>query len=418
MERIFEVAAGLDVHRDKISATVRRRLRREEVKETRSFETFRDGLEAMVAWLKGEGVEAVGMESTGVYWHCVARAIQRGLPQAVVWVVNPLQAKKVAGRKTDKKDSEWLSKLVMYGLVTPSFLPSESLHELRKLTRHRVNVVADRTRFKNRLLKELESNGIKLATICSDVLGRTGRALINAMLEGRALDQEAIELMAKGNLRDRVPELCRAVKDEFTASGAFVVRHLLKNLDQISVDLAVLEAEIHKLAAPMKAEIDRLDEMPGLDVIAATSIVAETGTDMSLFPSDKNLASWSGLCPGSEESAGKAKNAPTRKGNKYLRTILVQAAMAAKKKKGSFYQAKYRRLARLGPKKAAIALAHSMLRGIYVMLRDSVPYREPSTIPPPPNRVQARAKALLSQLRVLGFTVTVAPPSPPAVTVS
>lgn len=410
MERVFEVAAGIDVHRDTVVVSVRRQIRKgvEDV-ETRTFETFHDGLVTMTVWLEQQGVEVVGLESTGVYWQPIVRAIQQRLPSITVWLVNPTHVKKVAGRKSDVSDSQWLSKLVMYGLVSPSFVPSLDLQELRKLTRHRTKLTADRTRVKNRIIKEVERSGLKLATVCSDIFGKTGRALLEAMLAGEVLDADAIKKMAHGTLRDHVPDLARALKDPITPCTAIILRQMLRRLDDTDKDIATLESEIRKFLQPMADDIARLDQIPGIDEIAAAGIVAETGIDMSVFPSAKHLASWGGLSPGSEESAGKAKQAPTRKGNKYLRTILVQAAMSAKKTKGSFWQHKGRRLARLGPKKAAVALARSLASVVFHILRDRSDYRDPATVPPPPARARARLVALADQIRRLGFDVTITP---------
>ncbi len=415
MERMFEIAAGLDVHRDTVVVTIRRRRPKQaDTVETRTFDTFHDGLEAMTQWLAQQEAEVAGLESTGVYWQPIARAIQHALPKVLLWLVNPLHVKRVAGRKSDVGDSQWLSKLVMYGLVSPSFLPSDQLQELRKLTRHRTKLTADQTRYKNRTLKQMESGGIKLASVCSNALGKTGRALLDAMLDGQQLDEEAITNLARGTLRKKVPDLLRAVQGRLSPSTVVVLRQLLRSLDDIGRDIAALESHIQRLTAPMKADIDRLVQIPGVDEIAAAAIVAEIGTDMSVFPSTKDIASWGGLSPGSNESAGKSKDAPTRQDNKYLRTILVQVAMAAKNTKDTFYCSKFRRLARLGPKKAAVAVAHSILSSIFHMLKDGVDYREPASIPPPAHRVRARVAALTAQLHALGYTVdlSLAPPEP------
>jgi transposase len=413
MDRMFEVAAGLDVHRDTVVVTVRaRRPKQTDVVETRTFETFHDGLVAMSQWLEQQGVEVAGLESTGVYWQPVARAIQSNFPKVVLWLVNPLHVKKVPGRKTDVSDSQWLSKLVMYGLVSPSFLPSPQLQELRTLTRHRTKLTADQTRYKNRILKAMESGGIKLGTVCADALGVTGRALLDAMIAGRPLSHDDIEKLARGTLRKKVPALFRAVQGQLSPSTVVVLSQLLSQLDRTASDIDAIERDIERLTTPMRTELKRLVQIPGIDDIAAAAILAESGTDMAVFDSSKHLASWAGICPGSNESAGIAKGAPTRKGNKYLRTILVQAAMAAKNTKGTFWQAKFRRLARLGPKKAAVALARSLLGCIFHILRDGVDYREPHTVPPPPHRLRAKVAVLKAQLQALGFTVTLVAPPP------
>jgi len=419
MERVFEIAAGIDVHRDTVVVSVRRQLGRQvQDVETRTFETFHDGLVAMTVWLEHQRVEVVGLESTGVYWQPVVQAIQKRTPKVVVWLVNPMQVKKVAGRKSDVSDSQWLAKLVMYGLVSPSFVPSLQLQELRKLTRFRTKLTADRTRGKNRIIKEVERSGLKLATVCSDVLGKTGRTLLQAMLDGVVLDDAAIENMTFGTLRHRVPELARALKDPITPCTAVILRQMLRRLDDINKDIADLESEIRKLLQPLADDVARLEQIPGIDEIAAAAIVAETGTDMSVFPSAKHLASWGGLSPGSEESAGKNKQAPTRKGNKYLRTTLVQAAISAKQTKGSFWHYKARRLARLGPKKAAVALARSLASVVFHILADRCDYRDPAIIPPPPARAKARLAALADQIRRLGFDITITPRAAPEASVS
>jgi transposase len=405
MERIFEVSAGIDVHRDKVLVSVRRVCNTKEEVKTKTFETFHDGLTAMAEWLLAEQVQVVGMESTGVYWHPVVRAVERALPKAVIWVVNPAHVKKVPGRKTDVTDSQWLAKLVMYGLVSPSFLAPPELQELRKLTRHRTKLTADQTRYKNRILKEVESSGIKIASVCADVFGKTGRALLNAVIDGKVLGESQIAGLARGTLRNKVPQLARAVQGSLTPSTVFVMRQLLRRFDDLTNDIAALESEIRQRAQPMNAEVRRLSKIPGLDEVAVAGVLAETGPDMSVFASAKRIYSWSGLSPGSDESAGKSKKAPTRKGNKYLRTILVQAAMCAKQTKGTFWQRKFRRLARLGPKKAAVALARSLLGVIFHMLADGSDYREPDTVPPPPHRLRARVANLTNQLKALGFNV-------------
>ncbi len=406
MERMFEVAAGIDVHRDTVVVSVRRRRAAgPDELATQTFETFHDGLVAMTKWMQEKMVEAIGLESTGVYWLPVVRAIQRAMPKVVVWLVNPTEVRKVPGRKTDVSDSQWLSKLVMYGLVSPSFLASDELQELRKLTRHRTKLTGDQTRYKNRIIKEVESSGIKLASVCTDVLGKTGRALLDALLAGKPLDEPAIGELAQGSLKHKAAQLLRAVQGDISRSSIFVLRQLLRRLDDLSQDISQLESEVERLMQPMTGAVDRLVQIPGFDEVAAAAVLAEIGADMSVFPSAKHLASWGGLSPGSEESAGKAKNAPTRKGNKYLRTILVQVAMSAKNTKGTFWQRKFRRLARLGPKKAAVAVARSLLGVVYHMLADGTPYREPDTIPPPPHRLRARLSALAAQIEALGFRV-------------
>jgi transposase len=409
MERMFDVAAGIDVHRDTVVVTVRRRLSARDDQKTRTFETFRDSLVEMTSWLTSEGAQVVGLESTGVYWQPVVRALKEHLASAQVWLLNASHVKQMPGRKSDVTDSQWLSRLVMYGHVSPSFLPSADLCELRKLTRHRTKVVADHTRYKNRIIKELEASGVKLASVCSDPLGQTARAILDILIEGEDVSPNRIAAVARGKLRRKVDLLARAVRDTLTPSTAIVLRQMLVRLDSLDVDICALDAEITRLLQPYHEHVARLCEIPGIDRVAAGSILAETGPDLTSFPTPRHLASWAGLSPGSNESAGKAKPSPTRKGNKYLRTILVQCATSAKGTKETFWQRRYRQLVRLGPKKATVALARRLLHTVYAILKFSRPYKDPELASLPPQRLQRTIQSLTTRLEGLGFQVTLQP---------
>lgn len=406
MDRMFDVAAGIDVHRDTVVVTVRRRLSTRDEHKTRTFETFRDSLVAMTSWLASEGAEVVGLESTGVYWQPVVRALKEHLATVQVWLLNAAHVKQMPGRKSDVTDSQWLSRLVMYGHVAPSFLPSADLCELRKLTRHRTKVVADHTRYKNRIVKELEASGVKLASVCSDPLGKTARAILDVLIEGEDVSPDRVAALARGTLRRKADLLARAVRDTLTPSTAFVLRQMLVRLDSIGKDIHSLDAEITRLLQPYHEHVARLCAIPGIDCVAAGSILAETGPDLTSFPTPRHLASWAGLSPGSNESAGKAKPTPTRKGNKYLRTILVQCATSAKGTKDTFWQRRYRQLIRLGPKKATVALARRLLHTVYAILRFARSYQDPGLAPMPPQRIQRTVQTLTARLESLGFHVT------------
>ena len=406
MEVLYEVSAGIDVHRDTVVVSIRKRdTRGKEQVETRTFETFHDSLVQMSAWLDEHQVPIVGLESTGVYWKPVVRALQLGSSRRVLWLVNPAEVKKVPGRKTDVKDSEWLSKLVMHGLVSPSFLPPPELEELRKLTRYRTRLIAEQTSCKNRVLKELESSGIKLASVCSDVFGKSGRAMLDALLEGSCSAAEIADL-ALGRMRSKLDTIARAVDGGFSAATQFVLKQLRGRLDQIQSDLQALDAEIQQRLVAYQPEVELLKSVPGLELTSIAAVVAETGPDMSVFGSADQLAAWSGLAPGSNESAGKTKSAPTRKGDKYLRTMLVQAAWAAVKTRGAFWKQKFGQLvARLGPKKAIVAIARKMLVAIFYILRDATPYRAPEPAAPSPKSI----RRLIERVEALGFQVTPRP---------
>lgn len=414
MEAIFNVAAGIDVHRDILVVSVRRRGERgREQVETRTYSTFHDGLVQMVAWFDEQEVPVVGLESTGVYWKPVVLALRERSPSRQVWLVNPAEVKQVPGRKTDVKDSEWLSKLVMHGLVAPSFLPPAEQAELRELTRFRAKVVGNKTRCANRIVKVLESSGIKLASVCSDPLGKSARAMFEALLEGTKTVDEIADL-ARGRLRLKIPELRRALAGTFTEANRFILRQLLADLSHIERDIQALDEQIAQRLEPWQREVELLLSMPGLDRVAIASILAETGPDMSVFGTADKLAAWGGVCPGSNESAGKPKRAPTRKGDKYLRTILVQAAQAGKNMRGSFWREVYHRLvARLGQPKTTMAIARKMLVAVFYMLRDGVLYSRPSPPSPSPTTVQRKVQRLTQQLAGLGFDVQLSPLASP-----
>jgi transposase len=415
METLFKVSAGIDVHQDTVVVSIRQRDDREREKvETRTFETFHDTLVQMVAWLDEHEVEVVGLESTGVYWKPVVRALKIGSPCRLVWLVNPAEVKKVPGRKTDVNDSQWLSKLVMHGLVRPSFLPPLEQEELRKLTRFRTRLLAERTSIKNRILKEMEAAGIKLASVCSEPLGKSGRNMLDALLAGTQTPAQIAQL-ALGALRTKIPTLERAVCGSFSEATRFVLKQMVAHLDQIQRDMNALDEQIQMRLAGYEKEEDLLQPMPGLDRVAIAAVLAEIGGDMSVFGGADQISAWSGLCPGSNESAGKSKSAPTRKGDKYLRTILVQAAWCAVRTRGCFWKQKFSQIVkRLGPKKAIVAIARKMLVAIYYMLRDRVPYQQP-TAPVPSN---AKAKRMVQQytarLAALGFEVHLTPVAAPA----
>lgn len=407
MERIFRTAAGIDVHKDSLVVTIRTRADgSKDHLETRTFEQFNDSISELIAWFKEREVEVVGLESTGSYWCNLVRLFQLSCVGLLVWLVNPLHVKKVPGRKTDVTDSQWLSKLVMYGLVSPSFLPPADLMELRRLTRYRTKVTSDCTRCTNRVIKEIEVAGIKLASVCTNVLGKSGRAMLDALLEGTKTVDEMANL-ARGTLRKKIPELKRALQGSISKASRFVIGQLLRRIDNLNKDIAEIDAQIASMLSVYKCHIDMLKQVPGVDEVAAAAILAEIGTDMSAFPTAGKLAAWSGLCPGSEQSAGKSKSSPTRKGDKYLRRILVQCAWSAVRTKGTFWKRTFGRLCRIGPKKAICAIGRKMIVAIYHMIRDGVAYLEPQLEILSPRKVASMARAYTKRLQELGFEVTI-----------
>ncbi len=410
MEEMFSVSAGIDVHRDTLMVSIRSRSKaKQDDMQTRTFETYHDSLVELTAWLAANDVEVVGLESTGVYWKPVVRELQQRSSRLIIWLVNPAEVKKVPGRKTDVSDSQWLSKLVMYGLVSPSYLASTEQDGLRMLTRLRTKVVADRTRSSNRVLKHIETSGIKLASVCSNVLGKTGRCIIDAMLEG-VDDVAVLAGLAKGSLRNKKPALMRAVGGRLSGVCKFILRELLAQLDETQHHIDKIDAQISALLEPHVDEIELLKTVPGIDDVAAAAILAEIGGDMSLFPDADHLASWAGFSPGSNESAGKSKHAPARQGDKYLRTIVVQASQVTVRTKGTFWNGKFRQLLpRLGYNKAVFAIGRKMVVAIYHILRDQVPYKSPEPVPPSPEKLKRMIQNYTERLASLGLEVTVTP---------
>ena len=347
------------------------------------------------------------MEATGVYFQPVVFALRKLAPHRLVCVANPALVKQIRGRKTDISDSAWLAQLLMNGLIQPSFIPSEQLEELRKLSRLRVKKVQAKNATKNRIIKLVESEGIKLATVVSDVLGKSGRAMLQALAQGEQSPEQIAEL-AMGSLRSKKAELVRALSNPINATIRWMLRHLLEDLQHHETQITQLEVELGtRLEAQYKKEIELLKKIPGIGDVAAATIVAETGADMSLFPSADHLASWGGLAPGNHQSAGKSRKAPVRPGNRWFRTILVQVAQALARKKDSPWRSFFHRVIRNSANynKAVLAVARKLAVTIYYVLRDGV-YRPPA---PPPRADSDNArlqKQAITQLEKLGFSVT------------
>lgn len=405
METLVECAAGLDVHRDSVVATVRRRVGRRDRVETKTFETYPDSLAELAQWLRAEGVQLTGMEATGVYFKPVYQALCRAGLSA--WVVNAAHVKQVPGRKTDVNDSAWLSKLVMFGLVRPSFIPDETLESMRVLTRLRRQTIGEMTRAKSRLIKLLEASGIKLAGICTDVLGKSGRAILRELLEG-TLSAEQMAALAQGRLRAKHALLVRALGVRLGPDAKWVLRELLAEAEHIEHRIARLDGRIGVLLANhYEAEVALLRQIPGLETVSIAAILAEIGADMSVFPSAKHLSAWAGLAPGKNESAGRSKSTRALRGNPWVRIALVQIAWVVARTKRSCWRPTFARLARTtgSAKKAAFAIARKILVAIYHVLSS----RAYKPLAPPPlsdDDRRRRAKSVLARLTELGFQAT------------
>jgi transposase len=366
MDVIYPRCAGLDIHKKNVVACV---IISESgglpQKEIQTFSTMTDDLLKLSAWLTSKAVTHVAMESTGVYWQPIWNLLEGNFE---LLLVNAQHIKAVPGRKTDVRDCEWIADLLRHGLLKGSFVPDREQRELRELTRYRTALIQERTAEVNRLQKTLEGANIKLASVASDVLGRSGREMLEALVAGTT-DAAALADLAKGKLRQKLPDLERALTGQFRPHQQFLVAQHLARIDDLDAAIAQLDTKIAEQLRPFAEAIARLDAIPGVGERTAQVIVAEVGSDMRRFPTAGHLASWAGMAPGNHTSAGKRLSGKTRKGNRYLRSALVEAAQAAARKKDSYLSAHFHRLAaRRGYKKAVIAAGHTILVIAYHLL--------------------------------------------------
>jgi transposase len=324
-------------------------------------------------WLIAEGVTHIAMESTGVYWKPIYNILEG---QFQILLVNARHIKNVPGRKTDVKDCEWIAQLLQYGLLRGSFIPPQPQRELRDLTRTRTQLTREMASVANRIHKVLEDANIKLGLVATDVLGVSGRKMIKALIEGET-DTAKMADMARGRLRDKIPLLEEALIGKVTEHHQFLLKALMDHLVYLESQIERFNQRIEEAALPFEKAITALIQMPGYDRISAQSVIAEIGPDMKPFRTQAHLCSWAHICSGNNESAGKRKSGATGHGNRWLRAILVQVAWAASHKKGSYFQAQYRRLAgRRGKKRAIVAVAHSILTVTYFILREGRAYKD------------------------------------------
>jgi transposase len=374
MERLVERCAGLDVHKDSVVACVRvPGLDGARVQEMRSFGTTTQALLTLLDWLRSYGVTLVGMESTGVYWRPVYYVLEDHME---CWLLNAQHLRNVPGHKTDIMDAEWICQLVEHGLVRPSFVPPRYLRELRDLVRYRKALIEERTREVQRLDKVLQDAGIKLSSVASRVLGVSGRAMLDALCSGTH-DPEVLADLAKGRLRGKLPALREALEGRFRGHHALIVSQLLAHVDFLDESIETLSGRVDVVIAPFAEKVALLDTIPGVDKRTAELLLAEIGPDMSQFPTHRHLASWAGMCPGQNESAGKRRSGKTRKGSKWLRSGLIEAAKGASRTKHSYYSAHYHRIkGRRGHAKATVAVGHSILVAAYYILQRGVPHQD------------------------------------------
>ena len=374
MEIISSRCCGLDVHkREIVACAVRTDPDGTVCKEVRAFGTMTPDILALADWLTAHEVTHIAMESTGVYWKPIWNLLEE---QFTLLLVNARHVKAVPGRKTDVRDCEWLADLLRHGLLTGSFVPERPQRELRELTRYRTSLVRERTAEANRLQKTLEGANIKLASVATDILGKSGREMLAALMAGET-DSTALAQLAQGRLREKMPQLERALVGRVGPHQRFLVAEQLAHIDFLDEVIARVSAELAARLRPEEDAITRLDTIPGVGRSVAEVLMAEIGADLERFPTAKQLASWAGLCPGNHESAGHRRSGRTRKGSPWLRACLIQAAHAAARTKSTYLAAQYRRLAaRRGRAKAAVAVAHSILIIVYHVLTEGTDYRD------------------------------------------
>ena len=407
MQVLYPRCCGLDVHKRSITGCclwfTNTRQRQE---EKRQFGTQTAELRQLAAWLREHEVKHVVMEATGSYWRPVWNLLEmEGFEQTLA---NPQHMKAVPGRKTDTKDAQWSADLFQHGLIAPSFVPTQQMRHLRDLTRTRTKVIQDHTRVVNRIEAVLEDTNIKLSSVVSDIMGVSAQAMLQALLDGERNTAKLAEL-AQGRMRSKVPQLTEALEGNLLPHHEFVLKRLFMQSRFLQQQQRAISREIeHRLDDEMRQAIALWDTIPGVDENIATTMAAEMGIRTEQFADGPHLASWTAMCPGNHESAGKRKSGKTRKGNRWLRGALTQAAWAASHTKGTYLSALFRRIsARRGAKRAIVAIGHSILISAFYMWKNKEPYREVGDTYLDKIKPEKTANRLLKRLAKLGYLVTV-----------
>jgi transposase len=416
MDIVFPCCAGLDIHKDTIVVCVRRLVggaKRKTASEVRTFHTMTEQILALGDWLEREGVTQVAMESTGVYWKPIWNLLEGGSCQLLL--VNAQHIKQVPGRKTDVKDCEWIAQLLQCGLLRGSFVPPPPQRDLRELTRQRRQLIQAKAAVANRIQKVLEDANIKLGSVATDVLGVSGRAMLQSIIAGQE-DPKVLAELAQRRLRAKIPQLRLALRGRVSEHHRFLLKLLLEEVLQMETWIGRLSERIVQVSPdPFVKAIALLATIPGIDERAAENIVAEIGVNMDQFPTAGHLASWSGMCSGNRQSGGKRWNARTTKGNLWLRATLVQVAWAASHTKKTYLSAFYRRLAgRRGKKRALVALGHSILEIVYYVLKRNVPYQELGADYLERHDKDRLKASLVRRLERMGHKVVLEPTAPAA----
>jgi transposase len=407
MDVLHPCCAGLDVHKDSVYACVRRIGPGGGVRETvKVFGTMTPDLLQLADWLAAEGATHVAMESTGVYWKPVYYVLDG--PFELV-LANAQQLKRVPGRKTDTQDCAWIAKLMQHGLIAASFVPPEPQRDLRELCRQRVQLARQKVAVSNRIQKVLEDANLKLGSVASDVLGKSGRAMLRAIIAGET-DPAKLAELALGRLRKQLPRLRPALTGRVTEHHRFVLKLFLDEVEMVEDLVRRLEERIAAVLGPFAEAVRRWTTIPGVDRRTAEAVAAEIGTDMSRFPTAGHLAAWAGMCPGNDESAGRRRSGKTPKGSPWLKRALVQAAWAAGRTKDTYLSAFYRRLAaRRGRKRALVALGHALLGIMYHMQRTGTDYADLGGDYFDRRDKDRLTRRLVHRLESLGLKVTLEP---------
>lgn len=409
MDVVHPDCAGLDVHKKTVVACVLHSASGGVVvKRVQTFGAMQDDLERLRDWLQAEGCTHLAMEATGVYWKPVHNVLEGAF---TVLVANAEHIKAVPGRKTDVKDAEWIATLLRHGLVAASFIPDRAQRELRELTRFRTALVRDRARMVNRLQKTLEGANIKLASVLSDITGASGQRILQALLRGESDVEEVASLADPRILHTKRDALERALLGRLEGPLHFLVGQQLQQIQSLDEQITACDEAIMEQMRPFADELERLDAIPGVGLRTAQVMIAELGTDLaSHFPTVRQLAAWSGLCPANKASAGKRQQAHTRKGNPWLRQAFVEAAWAAGRTKNSYLGQHFRQLAgRIGRKRAIVAVAHSILQIAYYLLTRGTTYQDLGTTYLPERDQAAARRRAIHQLETLGFDVALTP---------
>lgn len=399
------VCCGIDVHQKSVTACLMwGPADQEPQSEIRRFGTMTSELKALAEWLKQAHCEVAAMESTGAYWKPVWNVLEGATP---LILANAKHVRALPGEKTDNKDGKRLASFLRHGLIRPSFVPPRDIRELRDLTRYRKKLMANGAAERNRIQKVLEDANIKLGSVLSDVFGVSGQRMLHALVEKPSVDVEQVAALAHWRLEPKIEALKKALDGRITAHHRFMIDLSLGHMQYIEKQILRLDEEIARHIAPYEKQFQLLQTIPGIAETASASVLAEIGPDMSPFPEDGKLTSWSGICPGNNESAGKKFSGNTRKGNPHLVSALVESAWASSRTKNSHFKARYHRIkSRRGSQRAIVAVAHTLLRTIYFVLKTGQPYQEP--IRPPLTETQRTHKAqrLSRELQKLGFDVT------------